>query len=180
MAQWARESFAKVFGESWESMGLELVYDVCHNVGKYEQHEVDGKNQKVFVHRKGATRAFWKGRPEIRSIPQRRPAGNHPRQHEHASYLLCGLEGAKQSWGSSCHGAGRTMSRHEAVRRFDGRKLISDMEAKGQAVRVPSLQSLAEEAGGAYKDVDEVVRAVETAGISKLVARMVPLGVVKG
>ncbi|MFH1200238.1 MAG: RtcB family protein [Candidatus Micrarchaeota archaeon] len=181
MAAWARESFAKVFGQSWETMGMDLVYDVCHNIGKYEEHEVGGKNETVFVHRKGATRAFWKGRPEI---PQAyRSVGQPviiPGSMNTASYLLCGLEGAKQSWGSSCHGAGRTMSRHEAVRRFDGGQLIRDMEAKGQAVRVPSLQSLAEEAGGAYKDVDQVVAAVATAGISKLVARMVPLGVVKG
>lgn len=181
MTHWARETFAQVFGSTWESLGMDLVYDVCHNIAKFEEHEVEGKTKKVCVHRKGATRAFWKGRKEI---PQAyRNVGQPviiPGSMNTASYLLCGMPGAALTFGSSCHGAGRVMSRHEAVRRFSGRDIVKQMEAKGQAIQAGSYDLLAEEAGGAYKNVDEVVRAVEQAGISKIVAKMVPVGVIKG
>ncbi len=181
MAHWAREAFQTVFKQSSESLGLDLVYDVCHNIAKFEEHEFDGKKEKVCVHRKGATRAFWKGRKEIpiayRNVGQ--PV-LIPGSMNTASYVLVGMAGAKETFGSSCHGAGRVMSRAQALRTFRGEQVARDMENKGQAVRAMSLAGLAEEAGGAYKDVDEVVKAVETAGISKRVARLVPLGVVKG
>ena len=181
MTQWTRETFQQVFKKDWESFGLKLVYDVCHNIAKREEHEVGGKTQKVCVHRKGATRAFWKGRSEIplkyRSVGQ--PV-IIPGSMNTASYLLCGLEGAKETFGSACHGAGRTMSRHEALRNFRGADIQKQMEAKGQAVKATSFESLAEEAGGAYKEIGDVVGAVETAGIGKIAAKLVPLGVIKG
>ena len=181
MTHWARETFAQVFGGSWEDHDLSLVYDVCHNIAKFEEHEVNGKTVKVCVHRKGATRAFWKGRKEV---PQAyRNVGQPviiPGSMNTSSYLLCGQPGAALTFGSSCHGAGRVMSRHEATRRFSGKEIVRQMEAKGQAIQAGSYELLAEEAGGAYKDVDEVVKAVEMAGISKIVAKMVPIGVIKG
>ncbi|MFH0835100.1 MAG: RtcB family protein [Candidatus Micrarchaeota archaeon] len=177
MTHWVRESFASVMKKSWDSMGFQLVYDVCHNIAKIEEH--NGK--EVCVHRKGATRAFWKGRPEIpaayRSIGQ--PV-IIPGSMNTASYLLCGLEGAAETFGSTCHGAGRTMSRHEALRAFRGTDVQKKMEAEGVAVKSMEPQILAEEAGGAYKDVDAVVRSVEKAGLCKIVARFVPMGVIKG
>jgi len=181
ITHWVRESFHQIFNRPWEEMDLSLLYDVCHNIGKFEEHEVEGKKRKVFVHRKGATRALWKGRPEVpkgyRSVGQ--PV-IIPGSMETASYVLVGLPTAAETFGSTCHGAGRTMSRHEALRRFSGQELQKNMEAHGTTVKAPSLQSLAEEAGGAYKDVDAVVRAVERAGISRIVARLVPFGVIKG
>jgi tRNA-splicing ligase RtcB len=181
ITHWIRESFAQAFARPWEDFGLEMVYDVCHNIGKFEEHEVDGKNRKVFIHRKGATRALWKGRPEV---PQGyRSVGQPvliPGSMETASYVLVGLPGAKETFGSSTHGAGRVMSRHEALRRFRGQELQKKMEAGGMAVKAPTPQSLAEEAGAAYKDVDAVVKSVEAAGVTRIVARLTPLGVIKG
>jgi tRNA-splicing ligase RtcB len=178
---WVRETFEQVMGKEWETFGLRLVYDVCHNIAKFEEHEVDGKNTKVCVHRKGATRSMWKGRKEIPS--SYRGLGQPviiPGTMNTASYLLLGVESSKETWASVCHGAGRVMSRHEALRQFRGSELWKSMEEQGMAVKAPAPASLAEEAGGAYKDVDAVVRSVEKAGISKTVARMVPLGVIKG
>ncbi|MFH0971135.1 MAG: RtcB family protein [Candidatus Micrarchaeota archaeon] len=181
MTHWTRETFQQVLGGKWEDYDLSLVYDVCHNIAKFEEHEVQGQTKKVCVHRKGATRAFWKGRKEV---PQAyRNVGQPviiPGSMNTASYLLCGLPGAAVSFGSSCHGAGRVMSRHEATRKFSGREIVKQMESKGQEIQAGSYDLLAEEFGGAYKNVDEVVKAVELAGISKIVARMVPIGVIKG
>lgn len=181
MTHWVRESFQQVFKKDAQEQGLDLVYDVCHNVGKFEEHRVDGQKRKVFVHRKGATRAFWADHPQV---PQAyRSVGQPviiPGSMNTSSYLLCGLPGAEKTFGSSCHGAGRRMSRHAAIRAFDSRKIEADMQAKGQVIRATQPRLLSEEAGGAYKNVDDVVGAVEKAGISKIVAKMVPLGVVKG
>lgn len=181
MTHWVRQTFAQTFGGDWEKYGLQLVYDVCHNIGKFEEHEVNGKTQRVCVHRKGATRAFWKGRKEIPD--HYRNVGQPviiPGSMNTSSYVLCGLPGAAKSFGSSCHGAGRAMSRGAAIRQFDGTQLQKKMESQGMAVRAPTPKSLAEEAGPAYKDVDAVVRSIEKAGISKIIAKLVPLGVVKG
>ncbi|MBI5036370.1 RtcB family protein [Candidatus Micrarchaeota archaeon] len=181
MTHWVRQTMEQVFKKSSDEMGLDLVYDVCHNIGKFEEHEVGGEKRKVFVHRKGATRAFWAGRREIpKTYCQTGQPVIIPGSMNTSSYLLCGLPGAAKTFGSSCHGAGRVMSRHEALRRFDGRKIEEEMRSKGQAVRAPNPQSLAEEAGGAYKNVDDVVASVEAAGLCKIVAKMVPLGVIKG
>lgn len=181
MTHWVRETFQQVFKRHDKDMDLELVYDVCHNVGKFEEHEVEGKTRKVFVHRKGATRAFWAGRPEIpaayRNVGQ--PV-TIPGSMNTSSYLLCGLPGAATTFGSSCHGAGRVMSRHAAMRQYNSQTIVEDMQKKGQTIRVTQPRLLAEEFGGAYKNVDDVVASVEAAGISKIVAKMVPLGVIKG
>ncbi len=177
ITSWVGNVFEKVLPSS----KIKLVYDVAHNIGKFEEHEINGEKKNICVHRKGATRAFWKGRKEIPS--EYRSIGQPviiPGSMNTSSYLLLGLEGAKQTFGSSCHGAGRVMSRHEALRAFEGGALKKSMEDKGQVVRAPSLKGLAEEAGGAYKDVNEVVKSVENAGISKIIAKMKPLGVIKG
>ncbi len=181
MTHWTRQTFEQVFHKETDEMGLELVYDVCHNVGKYEEHKVGGSNRQVFVHRKGATRAFWAGRKEVPSAY--RNVGQPviiPGSMNTSSYLLCGLPGAAQTFGSSCHGAGRRMSRHSAIRMFDSRKIQEEMTSKGQVVRVTQPGLLSEEAGGAYKNVDDVVQAVEAAGLCKIVAKMTPMGVIKG
>ncbi len=181
IGQWVRDTFAQVLGKSWDSFGMQTVYDVCHNIAKIEEHEVNGAKRKVCVHRKGATRAFWAGRKEV---PQAyRSVGQPvliPGSMSTASYVLVGTETGKVTFGSSCHGAGRVMSRHQALREFNGKQLQDEMLSAGIQVRAPTPRSLAEEAGGAYKDVDEVVQSVSKAGISNLVCRLVPLGVIKG
>jgi tRNA-splicing ligase RtcB len=179
---WVRESFAKVLGNSPESMDMRMVYDVCHNIAKLEEHEFEGKRIKVVVHRKGATRAFAKGRPEL---PQKYSSVGQPvlipGDMGTASYVLVGTELAlKQTWGSTCHGAGRVMSRNEAIRRFKPEQIRSELAGRGIYVRAASRDVLTEEAPSAYKRVDDVVRICDGAGISKIVAKMVPLGVMKG
>ncbi len=182
ITHWVRESFSKVFKEDPEDLGMEIVYDVAHNIGKVEEHRVDGEKRKVIVHRKGATRAFPPGRPEIpkdyESIGQ--PV-LIPGSMGTASYILVGTEKAMEmSFGSTTHGSGRVMSRAAAVRTWRGEKIRNELMGRGIYIRAASLKVVAEEAPGAYKDVDEVVRTVHEVGISKKVARMVPLGVVKG
>ncbi len=178
---WVRETFDEVFGNG-NSEQMKLVYDVCHNIAKFEEHEVDGQKKKLCVHRKGATRAFAAGRPEVPEAY--RDIGQPvliPGSMGTASYVLVGKEqGMKETWGSSCHGAGRTMSRHAAIGKWRGENIQSELSQKGITVRATKPKLLAEEAPGAYKDVDEVVKSVELAGISGIVAKMVPIGVVKG
>ncbi len=177
-----RECFSKVFNRTAEEMGLDMVYDVAHNTAKIEKHEVNGKQKEVLVHRKGATRAFGPGREEVphkyRSIGQPVIIGG---SMETGSYLLVGTEGAMHNtFGTTAHGSGRTMSRTEAKRRFRGEDLQRDMLKKGIYVRSTSMPGLAEEAGGAYKDIDEVIGAIHEAGISKRVVKLIPIGNVKG
>ncbi len=181
IGQWVRDSFEQVLGREWESMGMRTVYDVCHNIAKIEKHEVNGVMKDVCVHRKGATRAFWAGRKEVPAAY--RDIGQPvliPGSMSTASYVLVGAESGKGTFGSSCHGAGRLMSRHQAMREFNGDVLQQDMLSAGIQVRAPSPRSLAEEAGGAYKDIDEVIESVKQSGISNVVCRLVPLGVIKG
>ncbi len=180
---WVRESFGKVFGENPEELGMHLVYGVAHNIAKLEEHMVDGKRMRVYVHRKGATRAFAAGREELPAFY--RDVGQPvliPGDMGTASYVLVGTQKAmEETFGSTCHGAGRVMSRHQALRKFRGDEIKKQLwEEKKIYVRSASNRVAAEEAPGAYKNVDDVVRAVEGAGISKIVARLVPLGVVKG
>ncbi len=180
---WVRESFGKVFGEDPEELGMHLIYGVAHNIAKLEEHTVDGKRKKVYVHRKGATRAFAAGREELPLIY--RDVGQPvliPGDMGTASYVLVGTQKAmEETFGSTCHGAGRVMSRHAALRKFRGEEIKRELwEKKKIYVRSASNKVAAEEAPGAYKNVDDVVRAVEGAGISRIVARLVPLGVVKG
>ena len=182
ITHWTREAFERVFQTSARQLGMEIVYDVAHNVAKLEEHEVDGKKMRLCVHRKGATRAFGPGRPEL--IPLHQKTGQPvivPGDMGTASYLCVGTEGAmKETWGSTCHGAGRVLSRHEAIRRSRGRNIAKELMDKGIYVRAASREVLAEEMPEAYKDVDQVVTVCDGAGISKLVARLKPIGVMKG
>lgn len=177
-----RESFATVFGKSAEAMEMKQVYDVCHNIAKIEEHTVDGKRMKVLVHRKGATRSFGPGRNEVpakyRSVGQPVIIGG---SMETGSYLLVGTSEAEQkSFGSTAHGSGRTMSRTEAKSRFRGDVLKKSMEERGIYLRTASLSGLAEEAGAAYKNIDEVIETTHATGLSRKVVRLVPLGNIKG
>lgn len=179
IAHWVRNVFAKVMGTS---QGMDQVYDVCHNVAKFETHEIEGKPRKVCIHRKGATRSFGPGREEIPEVY--RSVGQPvliPGSMGTASYLLVGTKEAEAlSFGSTAHGAGRVMSRHEALRRFRGEQIKKELEKKGIALQSTSWKGVAEEASEAYKNVDEVVRVSHAAGIGRLVAKLVPLGVMKG
>jgi tRNA-splicing ligase RtcB len=178
----ARQVFARIFGKPWESLGLELVYDVAHNIAKFEDHDVDGEQKTVCVHRKGATRASPPGHPEVPEPYQQ--TGQPviiPGSMGTASWVLAGQPGSMaQSFGTSCHGAGRMMSRTEAVRRASGRRIDKELDALGIIARARGHKGLAEEQPAAYKDVDQVVDVVHKAGISKKVARLRPVGVIKG
>lgn len=182
MTHWIREGFEKVFGQKAESMGLETVYDICHNVAKFEEHDINGSMKKVLIHRKGATRAMPAGRKENPAVYMEtgHPA-IIPGSMGTASYVLVGTEaGLQEAFGSVCHGAGRVMSRTSAMRGKRGEDVKRELEAKGEVIRGASWSGLAEEAPEAYKDIDEVVKSVELAGIGRIVAKMVPLGVMKG
>ena len=179
---WVRESFQKALGRSAEELGMSCVYDVCHNICKLEEHEVDGKRRKLYVHRKGATRAFDNTRPEV---PEKyRKVGQPvliPGDMGTGSYVLVGTSNAmSETFGSTCHGAGRLMSRTSATRRFSANDVVALLQSRGIYIRAASKDGIIEEAPGAYKDVDDVVRIAHGAGISKMVARLKPLGVMKG
>jgi tRNA-splicing ligase RtcB len=176
-----REVFAEVFNRDPVDLGMHQVYDVAHNTAKLEEHAVEGRQRQLLVHRKGATRAFGPGSSELPDIYRKtgQPVivGG---SMETGSYLLAGVEEGAQTFFSTAHGSGRTMSRHQAKRQFHGKKLLEDMEERGIYLRTASFSGLAEEAGPAYKDIDEVVLATERAGISRRVARFIPIGNVKG
>lgn len=163
------------------SSQLDLLYDVAHNIAKKEKHIIDGKEIELCVHRKGATRAFPPGHPEL---PEKYRAVGQPilipGSMGTASYVLVGQESGKEAFYSTCHGAGRAMSRHEAMRRVSGQAVVKDLESKGIVVKCQNLRSIAEEAPLAYKNIDEVVQVVHNAGLSKKVAKLVPLAVIKG
>jgi tRNA-splicing ligase RtcB len=179
IAHWVRDVFAKVLGSA---KGMRQVYDVCHNVAKFERHIVAGKTREVCIHRKGATRSFGPGRPEIPAAY--RTHGQPviiPGSMGTASYLLVGTAEAEElSFSSTAHGAGRVMSRHEALRRFRGEQIRDELQKKGIELRSTSWKGVAEEASAAYKDVDEVVKVSHEVGIGRMVARVVPVGVMKG
>jgi tRNA-splicing ligase RtcB len=179
---WTREAFMRIFGSTPKGLGMSLVYDVAHNIAKVEEHEINGKKKKVIVHRKGATRAFPPGHPELpedyKTIGQ--PV-LIPGDMGRASFVLLGTEKAMQeTFGSTCHGAGRVMSRHQAMRQAKGRAIWREMEDRGIIVRAAGRGTLAEEMSEAYKDISRVVDVVHNAGISKKVARLRPMGVIKG
>src|SRR5438105_3674370 len=178
----AREVFARVFGRSWQELQMSLVYDVCHNIAKLEEHTIGGKRKKVWVHRKGATRAFPPGHPEVPAVY--RGIGQPvliPGDMGRASWVLVGQPGSmEKSFGTTCHGAGRAMSRTAAVKEAGNRKIDKELEAKGIIARAQSRKGLAEEQPKAYKNVDDVVEVVHRAGLSKKVARVRPIGVIKG
>ena len=179
---WTREVFSEFFGMSQSELGLELIYDVAHNIGKFEEHRINGETRTVFIHRKGATRAFPPGHPDVPA--KYRDIGQPviiPGDMGTASHVLVGTQLAMdETWASTCHGAGRVMSRSAAIRATKGRALQREMEDQGIFVRYEGRTTLQEETPEAYKDVDEVVKVVDEAGISKRVARMRPLGVIKG
>lgn len=177
-----REAVASVFGAKPESLGLDLLYDVAHNIAKIETHRIEGKMRSLCVHRKGATRAFGPGHP---SIPEKyRKYGQPvlvPGDMGRSSYIMVGTEVAmRETFGSCCHGAGRLMSRTSAKKEMSGRELQQRLAAQGITVRAGSVSSLAEEAPDVYKDIDIVADIAEKAGLGRKVARLVPMGVIKG
>jgi len=176
-----REVFSEVFGRSPEDLGLHMIYDVPHNTAKLERHKVDGKIKTLLVHRKGATRAFG---PNMEGLPERYQEVGQPviigGSMETGSYLLVGTPEGAETFYSTAHGSGRTMSRTKARKLWRGEKLQREMESHGIYIRTASWSGLAEEAGQAYKNIDDVVLATEKAGLSKRVVRFVPVGNVKG
>jgi len=178
----AREVFAEFFGRDWQSMKMNLVYDVAHNIAKIEEHMVGGRRKSLCVHRKGATRAFPAGHPEL---PDRYRAIGQPvtipGDMGRTSWVLAGQpESMARSFGTSCHGAGRLMSRKEAIRQSKGRRIDRELAEAGIVARCRSRTGLAEEQPAAYKDADIVVDVVHRAGLARKVARLRPIGVIKG
>jgi tRNA-splicing ligase RtcB len=182
LMQQAREVFETVFGRPWQELHMNLVYDVCHNIAKFEEHTIGGRRKRVWVHRKGATRAFPPEHPEM--PPLYRKIGQPviiPGDMGRASWVLVGQQGSmEKTFGTTCHGAGRAMSRTAAVKDAGGRRIDKELEARGVIARAQSRRGLAEEQPKAYKNVDEVVEVVHRAGLSRKVARMRPIGVIKG
>ncbi len=176
-----REVFRSVFGKTAEELGIHQVYDIAHNTAKFEEQVVGGKRKKLLVHRKGATRSYGPGFAEL--PPYYQPLGQPViigGSMETGSYLLVGSASASEAFYSTAHGAGRTMSRTQAKKMFQGRQLQDKMRERGIYVRSASFAGLAEEAGEAYKNVDEVALSAEQAGLSRRVARLVPIGNIKG
>jgi tRNA-splicing ligase RtcB len=177
-----RQVFARIFGRPWEDLGMQLLYDVAHNIAKIEEHAVEGTRKRVCVHRKGATRAFPAGHHDI---PERyRGIGQPviiPGDMGRASWVLVGgPESLARSFGTTCHGAGRCLSRTAATKAARGRNIRDELASSGVIARCRSREGLAEEQPAAYKDVDIVVDTVHRAGLSLKVARLKPLGVIKG
>jgi len=182
ITHWVRESFEEVLRASQRSLGLELVYDVCHNIAKFEVHRVDGRERRVCVHRKGATRAFPPGHPDLPE--DYKEVGQPvliPGDMGRYSYVLVGTERAmEESFGSTCHGAGRLLSRHQAKKAARGRAVADELRKKGIYIRAASRATMVEEIPEAYKDVTDVVEVVDRAGLSRKVVKLRPMGVVKG
>jgi tRNA-splicing ligase RtcB len=177
-----RQTFAKVFNKSEHELGITTVYDVAHNIAKREKYMVDGKEVEVLVHRKGATRSFG---PRREGLPSRYLDIGQPvivgGSMQTGSYLLVGTNRAdEETFGSTLHGSGRTMSRMKAKKNIRGNELQKQMHTDGIYVRAASMSGLAEEAGFAYKNIDDVVDAVDRLGISKKVAKLIPIGNIKG
>jgi tRNA-splicing ligase RtcB len=178
----AREAFERVFGRSWQDLEMDLIYDVAHNIAKFEEHQINGKAKQVWVHRKGATRAFP---PLHQEIPDKYQKIGQPvlipGDMGRASWVLVGRQGSmEQTFGTTCHGAGRAMSRTAAVKHAQGRRIDKELASRGVIARAQSWKGLAEEQPAAYKDVNLVVDVVHRAGLSQKVARMRPIGVIKG
>ncbi|MBI2068379.1 MAG: RtcB family protein [Deltaproteobacteria bacterium] len=178
MAHFVRESFEKFFNRSAEDLGMQVVYDIAHNIAKFEEHEVDGKKRRLCVHRKGATRAFPPGHPDLPEIY--REVGQPvliPGDMGRYSFVCAGTETAfRQTFGSSCHGAGRQMSRMKAKKAARGRRIYEELEAKGIIVRSATLDGVLEEIPEAYKDVANVVDVIDGAGLATKVAKLRPIG----
>jgi len=176
-----RKVFSEVFGKKAKDLGMHQVYDVAHNIAKMEKHIIDGKEKKVLIHRKGATRALGPDKP---GLPDCYKKSGQPviigGSMETGSYLLSGLASSQETFCSTAHGSGRTMSRSKARKKYFGKDLLKTLREKGIYINTASYSGLAEEAGGAYKDIDEVALATEKAGISKRVAKLTPVGNIKG
>jgi tRNA-splicing ligase RtcB (3'-phosphate/5'-hydroxy nucleic acid ligase) len=177
-----RRAFVEVFGKSEGELGLQTVYDVAHNIAKIERYNIDGREQEVIVHRKGATRALG---PQARDLPPKYKDIGQPvlvgGSMQTGSYLLVGTDLARQeTFGSTLHGSGRTMSRMHAKKTVRGDQLRREIEEQGILVRAASMSGLAEEAGIAYKKIDDVIDAVDSVGISRKVAKLLPVGNIKG
>jgi len=182
ITHWTRDAFERAMGMSPRDINVQVVYEVAHNIAKLERHTVDGKEVELCVHRKGATRAFPPGHKDVpeeyRSIGQ--PV-LIPGDMGRYSYVLVGTQKAmEETFGSTCHGAGRVMSRHQAIKSARGRALHRELEDQGIFVMASSRETIAEEMPDAYKDVSQVVEAVHGAGISVKVAKLRPMGVIKG
>jgi tRNA-splicing ligase RtcB len=182
MTHFVRDAIGDFFGETDSSLGLEVVYDVCHNIAKWERHDVGGEKRRVCVHRKGATRAFGPGHPDV---PERYRAVGQPvlvpGDMGRYSFVLAGTKRAMaETFGSSCHGAGRRLSRRAAKEAARGRPIFRELEERGIYVRSDSKLTVAEEIPEAYKDVADVIEVMHGAGIASKVAKLVPLAVVKG
>ena len=179
---WVRESFITALGTGPGAIGMDLLYDVAHNIAKVEEHVVNGKKTRLIVHRKGATRAFPPGHDELPGVYKH--IGQPviiPGDMGRASFVLLGTEkGMAESFGSTCHGAGRMLSRHQAIKKARGRAIWREMADKGIIVKAVGRSTLAEEMPEAYKDVTNVVNVVHNAGLSRKVARLRPLGLIKG
>ncbi len=179
IAYYVRKSWKKILGEN--AGHLRALYDVAHNIAKIEEHEINGQKRKLCVHRKGSTRAFPPLHPEI---PEKyRKVGQPvliPGSMGTASYVLVGVESGKESFYSTCHGSGRVMSRHQAIKTISGQKIVNLLNSKGIIVKCRSFKGIAEEAPQAYKDISDVVEVVSKAGLSKKVAKLIPLAVIKG
>jgi len=182
IAHWTRESFSKVFGKSIDALGMKQIYDVAHNIAKIEEHIVDDRKLKVCVHRKGATRAFPAGHKDTPTCYKE--IGQPvlvPGDMGRCSFIAVGTQKAMtETFGSTCHGAGRMLSRSAAKRSVKGHDVLQELASRGITIKAGSLSSLAEEASQAYKDVTEVIDVVHHAGISRKVAMAVPMGVIKG
>ena len=182
LAHWTRQAFSRVFGRSPQELGLRQVYDVAHNIVKIEDHTLDGEKIRLAVHRKGATRAFPPGHPEL--PVHYRETGQPviiPGDMGRASYVLAGTQQAmEETFGSTCHGAGRVLSRHAAKKALKGKSIQEEINKYGIYARAASKATLVEEIPMAYKDIDDVVEVVHKAGIARLVVRLRPLGVIKG
>lgn len=182
MTHWIRETFEDVLGKSAKDMEMDIVYDVAHNIVKMENHKVYNREEDLLVHRKGATRAFGPGREEV---PEKYRAVGQPvlipGTMGTASYVLHGTEKAmEETFGSTAHGAGRILSRSKAKKDYDADEITKDLESKGIRIKATSKHVIEEEAPGAYKDVDSVVRVSDSTGIAKLVAKLKPIAVCKG
>ena len=182
ITHWARESFEKVLGRSAEDMGMDVVYDVAHNIAKKERHDIDRHHEDVLVHRKGATRAFAPGRSEI--TLRYRDVGQPviiPGNMKVGTFVLAGRKGSmEQTFGSTCHGAGRQMSRKEAMKSLTMDGVMQQMASSDIYLRNASTEGVLEEAPDAYKNVDQVVEVVCNAGLTEKVAKLTPIGVIKG
>jgi len=182
ITHWVRESFSRVLGKKDDAMDMGIVYDIAHNIAKLEEHEVEGKRRKVFVHRKGATRSFGPDRKEV--VPAYRSLGQPvliPGNMGSESYVLLGTEKAmKETFGSACHGAGRIMSRNQAIKQYSERQVMESLRGMGIYARGASDTVMSEEAPGAYKDVANVVEVCHGSGIARKVVRLKPMGVMKG